>query len=77
MTVAQLWKKNGRWFVRDLREENAVTAFGSAIIQQMVDHDVTFDQFLKTVFPLSCDELINPNSHYAEVPIIPSVVSHK
>jgi hypothetical protein len=72
-TVAQLWKENGKWFIRDLRDPSTALDLGSVMLHQAFGHDMTFDQFVKNLHPLACDELINPKPHAAIVPIAPTI----
>ena len=72
VTVAQLWEQNGQWFIRDLRDPSLL-ALGSVMLQQTFGHDITFEQFAKTLRPLACDELTNLKPHTAIVPIAPTI----
>jgi hypothetical protein len=61
--VAQLWKQNRQWYIRDLRDAGSLTGAGNLITQQVFGNDVTLDTFVRDLRPLSCDDIGNSNPH--------------
>lgn len=81
--VAELLKQHGQWFVKDLRDNGyGVTSMLVNRLKQdnlrplSTDQEITLsgqdfvslDQFLKSLPPLSCDDVTNPSPHAAMRP---------